>query len=72
MKHLAVGVVLITLGLWGIFVWWESFGLVMRALIPFGLLVLGSLSVLASYNRMAVAHGNGSGEQDERAVTEES
>lgn len=53
MTHLIVGIVCIALGLVGMAVWWESFGLVMRALVPLGLLVLGGLAVLSSYYRMA-------------------
>ena len=52
MMHLVVGTILIALGLWGIFAWWETFGLVMRAVIPFGLLVFGSLAILSSYFRL--------------------
>jgi hypothetical protein len=52
MKHLIVGTVLIAFGLWGMSTWWESFGLVMRALVPFSLLVVGILAVLSSYYRL--------------------
>jgi hypothetical protein len=62
MKHLAVGTLLVALGLWGLFAWWESFGLVMRALVPLALLVLGLLAVLSSYYRLG-----GTGSADEGA-----
>lgn len=52
MKHLALGTVLIALGLWGLFAWWDSFGLAMRALVPLALLVMGLLAVLSSYYRL--------------------
>lgn len=52
MRHLIIGTILIALGLWGVSVWWASFGLVMRAMIPLGLLVVGSLAVLSSYYRL--------------------
>ncbi len=52
MAHLIGGVILIALGLWGIIVWWETFGLVMQALVPLCLLVLGSLAILSSYYRL--------------------
>lgn len=55
MTHLIVGIICIALGLLGMSVWWESFGLVMRALVPLGLLVLGALAVLSSYYRMGAA-----------------
>ena len=52
MMHLVAGTILIALGLWGIFAWWETFGLVMRAVIPLALLVFGSLAILSSYFRL--------------------
>jgi hypothetical protein len=52
MRHLIIGTILIALGLWGVSVWWASFGLVMRAMIPLALLVVGSLAVLSSYYRL--------------------
>ncbi len=55
MKHLALGTLLVALGLWGLFAWWESFGLVMRALVPLALLILGLLAVLSSYYRLGAA-----------------
>ncbi len=55
MKHLALGTLLVALGLWGLFAWWESFGLVMRALVPLVLLILGLLAVLSSYYRLGAA-----------------
>lgn len=52
MRHLIIGTILIALGLWGVSVWWASFGLVMRAMIPLVLLTVGSLAVLSSYYRL--------------------
>jgi hypothetical protein len=52
MRHLIIGTVLIALGIWGMFAWWESFGLVMRAMVPFGALLLGLLAILSSYYRL--------------------
>lgn len=56
MAHLIIGTVFIALGLLGLSIWWESFGLVMRALVPLALLVLGALAVLSSYYRMGSAN----------------
>ncbi len=53
MRHLIIGTVLIALGIWGMFAWWESFGLVMRAMVPFAALLLGLLAILSSYYRLA-------------------
>ena len=55
--HLVTGTILIALGLWGIFAWWETFGLVMRAVIPLALLVFGSLAILSSYFRLGSTQG---------------
>ena len=52
MKHLILGLVLVGLGLWGLFAWWDSFGLAMRALVPLTALILGLLAVLSSYYRL--------------------
>ena len=52
MAHLVGGVILMALGLWGIIAWWETFGVVMQAAVPLGMIVLGSLSILSSYYRM--------------------
>jgi hypothetical protein len=55
MRHLVFGTILIVLGLWGLFAWWSSFALVVRALVPLGLVVLGLIAVLSSYYRLAGA-----------------
>ena len=52
MSHLIGGMLLITFGLWGMSAWWVSFGLVMRGLLPFGLLLTGLVAVLSSYYRL--------------------
>jgi hypothetical protein len=64
MRHLIVGTVLIALGIWGMSTWWETFGLFMRALVPFALLVFGLLAVLSSYAKL-------SGTRDHAVVDEE-
>ena len=52
MKHIVVGSVFVALGLWGMFVWWASFGLVMRGVLPFFLLAAGLVGVLSGYYRL--------------------
>jgi hypothetical protein len=64
MKHLALGTLLVALGLWGLFAWWESFGLVMRALVPLAFLILGLLAVLSSYYRLGAAGSADEGAED--------
>lgn len=54
MKHIIVGVVLVVLGLWGMVAWWTSFGLVMRGLVPTGLLTLGLVATLSGYHRLGI------------------
>jgi len=53
MKNMIGGIVAICLGLWGMFAWWASFGLVMRGMVPFCLLILGVLGVVAGFRRMS-------------------
>ncbi len=44
MTHLISGLICVVLGLWGIFGWWDSFGMVLRGLIPLILLVGGLIA----------------------------
>ena len=53
MPHLITGLILSGLGLWGIINWWNLFGLVMRGVVPFFLLVFGLVAILASTRRLA-------------------
>jgi hypothetical protein len=65
MAHLIGGVILIALGLWGIIVWWETFGIVMQAVVPLALLVLGSVSILSSYFRLSSDPNGEASDQEE-------
>jgi hypothetical protein len=66
MRHLFAGLGFIALGLWGMFAWWTSFGMVMRGLIPFALLGVGLVALLSSYYRLdGAAPEPGRGEQTE-------
>ncbi len=47
MLHSTIGLVLLVLGVFGLITWWEDFGLVLRGLIPF-LLVLGGLVAIGA------------------------
>jgi len=47
MKHIIFGLVSALLGIWGIIVWWDEFGEIMRGFIPFVLLVIGIIGILA-------------------------
>lgn len=55
MKHLVVGGVSFILGLIGLVTWWKTFGLVMRGVIPFALLMLGIVALLSGYRRVSAA-----------------
>jgi len=51
MGHLFSGVVLVGLGVWGMFAWWDSFGMVMRGFAPFALLAVGLVAILSGLFR---------------------
>ncbi|MCP4678529.1 MAG: hypothetical protein GY854_24070 [Deltaproteobacteria bacterium] len=51
MKHVIIGIFAITLGALGLITWWPTFTVVMRGIIPFGLLVFGMIAVLSGYQR---------------------
>jgi hypothetical protein len=55
LPHLIAGLILTGLGLWGMVTWWNLFGLVMRGVMPFMLLVFGLIAILASIRRMSRA-----------------
>lgn len=44
MTHLILGLGMLVFGLWGIFGWWDSFGMVLRGLIPLMLLIGGLIA----------------------------
>lgn len=48
-SNIIVGLIAIVLGIWGLLVWWDSFGMVMRGLIPFLLIVFGVLAIGSKY-----------------------
>lgn len=52
MKHMVAGLVMVALGLWGMVAWWNIFALVVRGLVPFALLGMGLIALLAAYRRM--------------------
>ncbi len=54
MIHLIGGLIAVMLGLWGIFGWWDSFGMMLRGLIPLILLIGGFIATgvgMEKYNR---------------------
>ncbi len=53
MGHFIVGLTLAGLGVWGVISWWNMFGLVMRGVVPFCLLLFGLIAILASCRRAA-------------------
>jgi hypothetical protein len=53
MKHVVAGLILVAIGLWGMVTWWDSFGFVMRGLVPIGILGLGLIATLSGYYRLA-------------------
>ncbi|GAB4285658.1 MAG: hypothetical protein Kow0092_39630 [Deferrisomatales bacterium] len=55
MIHIAAGLVLAALGIWGIVAWWSTFGMVMRGVVPFLLLIVGFVAILSGTRRLSVA-----------------
>ena len=51
MSNIIGGLIAIVLGIWGLLVWWEDFGEIMRGFIPFALIVIGLLSLASKYNK---------------------
>jgi len=49
--HVVVGLALLVLGIFGIISWWSDFGLVLRGLIPFSLVILGLIATGAGLAR---------------------
>lgn len=52
MKHVIVGFIAIGLAIWGLIVWWATFGIVMRGVIPFCLLVFGLVSIASGLRKV--------------------
>ena len=61
MTHLFFGSILVALGVWGIVAWWGLFGLVMRGVVPFFLLVFGLVAIIAGCRRSAHAEAKACG-----------
>ena len=55
MLHMFAGLVMMALGIWGIVAWWDVFGLVMRGVVPFALLVVGLVALMAGFRRGATS-----------------
>ncbi len=59
MPHLVLGLILVALGVWGVVAWWGLFGLVMRGVVPFVLLVTGLVAILAGARRGGIGRPEG-------------
>ena len=55
MKHIVVGGISFILGLIGLITWWKTFGLVMRGVLPFTMLLLGVVALLSGWRRVSAA-----------------
>jgi hypothetical protein len=58
-KHVVVGVCALLLGGWGLYVWFDTFGTVMRGLVPILLVVFGLVALLAGYKRVGARPARG-------------
>jgi len=45
LQHAVFGIVLLVLGVLGVVMWWPEFGLVLRGIIPFILLIAGLVAI---------------------------
>jgi len=57
LKHLVVGIVALVLGIAGLIMWWDTFGMVMRGVVPFCLIVVGLIAMLSGWRRMPTQGG---------------
>ena len=48
-SNIIVGLIAIVLGLLGLLSWWGAFGIVMRGLIPFALIIFGLLTIASKF-----------------------
>ncbi len=55
MKHIVVGVVSLGLGIWGLAAWFTTFGLVMRGVVPFMLLIFGLVAVYSGLRHSSIS-----------------
>ena len=55
MLHMFAGTVMAALGIWGIVAWWDVFGLVMRGVVPFALLLIGLVALMAGFRKGGAA-----------------
>jgi hypothetical protein len=55
MLHMFAGLIMMALGVWGIVAWWDVFGLVMRGVVPFSLLIIGLVALMAGYRKGSIA-----------------
>lgn len=45
MTHLIFGLIGVGAGMYGVLVWWDDFGLVLRGLVPLTLIVVGLIAI---------------------------
>ena len=51
MTSIIGGLFAIVVGIIGLVIWWPEFGLVMRGIVPFGLIIVGLLYIASKYNK---------------------
>ena len=61
MKHLVAGSLIGLLGLIGLILWWPTFGLVMRGVIPFTMLLFGIVAIYSGLRRISASKTDNEG-----------
>ncbi len=65
MLHVIIGLVFLVLGVFGIISWWSDFGLVLRGLIPFLLLIGGLIAIGSGLSKVNLENSESESEETE-------
>lgn len=49
MQNIIFGLIMTVVGILGLIIWWPEFGLVLRGIVPFALIIVGLLSIASKY-----------------------
>ena len=65
MLHVIIGLDFLVLGVFGIISWWSDFGLVLRGLIPFLLLIGGLIAIGSGLSKVNLENSESESEETE-------